>query len=181
LSPTSVLREAASGSSGISRRCERSWGYLWSHCCGIAVAFLALGLLDLIGLIGLITHLAYTGTFSTSLAPPDTSALGPLSVFVPVVGGLIVGVMARVGSERIRGHGIPEAMETILLRGSRMEPRLAVLKPISSAVSIGTVARSARRDRSSSLAERPAASPVSCFISPQRSGDAYWSPAPRLA
>ena len=46
--------------------------------------------------------------------------------------------MARVGSERIRGHGIPEAMETILLRGSRMEPRLAVLKPISSAVSIGT-------------------------------------------
>ncbi len=57
---------------------------------------------------------------------------------MPVVGGLIVGVMARVGSERIRGHGIPEAMETILLRGSRMEPRLAVLKPISSAVSIGT-------------------------------------------
>jgi chloride channel protein, CIC family len=60
------------------------------------------------------------------------------SVLVPVVGGLIVGVMARVGSERIRGHGIPEAMETILVRGSRMEPRLAVLKPISSAVSIGT-------------------------------------------
>ena len=57
---------------------------------------------------------------------------------MPVAGGLIVGVMARVGSERIRGHGIPEAMETILLRGSRMEPRLAVLKPISSAVSIGT-------------------------------------------
>jgi chloride channel protein, CIC family len=102
---------------------------------GVAVAFLALGLLDLIGLI---THLAYTGTLSVSLAPPDTSVLGPLSVLVPVAGGLIVGVMARVGSERIRGHGIPEAMETILLRGSRMEPRLAVLKPISSAVSIGT-------------------------------------------
>ena len=64
--------------------------------------------------------------------------LGPLSVLIPVAGGLVVGLMARVGSERIRGHGIPEAMETILLRGSRMEPRLAVLKPISSAVSIGT-------------------------------------------
>ncbi|MBA3806871.1 MAG: chloride channel protein [Solirubrobacterales bacterium] len=102
---------------------------------GVAVAFLALGLLDLIGLI---THLAYTGTVSTSLAPPDTSVLGPWSVLVPVIGGLIVGAMARFGSERIRGHGIPEAMETILLRGSRMEPRLAVLKPISSAVSIGT-------------------------------------------
>ncbi len=102
---------------------------------GVLVTFLALGLLDLIGLI---THLAYTGTAGTSLAPPDTSVLGPWSVLVPVAGGLIVGAMARFGSERIRGHGIPEAMETILLRGSRMEPRLAILKPISSAVSIGT-------------------------------------------
>jgi chloride channel protein, CIC family len=102
---------------------------------GVAVAFLALGLLDLIGLI---THLAYTGTIATSVTQPDISLLGGWSVLVPVLGGLIVGLMARFGSERIRGHGIPEAMETILLRGSRMEPRLAVLKPVSSAVSIGT-------------------------------------------
>jgi H+/Cl- antiporter ClcA/CBS domain-containing protein len=102
---------------------------------GVIVTLLALGLLDLIGLI---THLAYTGTVSSTLSPPDTAVLGPFSVLVPVVGGLIVGLMARFGSERIRGHGIPEAMETILLRGSRMEPRLAVLKPVSSAVSIGT-------------------------------------------
>ncbi|MGH2834353.1 MAG: chloride channel protein, partial [Solirubrobacteraceae bacterium] len=102
---------------------------------GGLVALFALGLLDLIGLI---THLVYTGTLSTTLAPPDVSVLGAASVLVPVVGGLIVGLMAKVGSERIRGHGIPEAMETILMRGSRMEPRLAVLKPISSAVSIGT-------------------------------------------
>ena len=108
---------------------------LLAPAIGAAIALLALGLLDLIGLI---THLAYTGTLSTSLSEPDPSMLGPWSVLVPVLGGLIVGVMARVGSERIRGHGIPEAMETILLRGSRMEPRLAVLKPISSAVSIGT-------------------------------------------
>jgi CIC family chloride channel protein len=102
---------------------------------GAAVAVLALGLLDLIGLI---THLVYTGTLATGIERPDVHALGTWSVLVPVAGGLVVGVMARVGSERIRGHGIPEAMETILLRGSRMEPRLAVLKPISSAVSIGT-------------------------------------------
>ncbi|HEY1457011.1 MAG TPA: chloride channel protein, partial [Solirubrobacteraceae bacterium] len=102
---------------------------------GVAVTLLALGLLDLIGLI---THFVYTGTIATSIGAPDISGLGPLSVLVPVVGGLIVGLMARYGSERIRGHGIPEAMETILLRGSSMEPRLAVLKPISSAVSIGT-------------------------------------------
>lgn len=102
---------------------------------GGATTFLALGLLDLIGLI---THLAYTGTLSSTLAPPDVGVLGPFSILVPVAGGLIVGLMARYGSERIRGHGIPEAMETILLRGSRMEPRLAVLKPVSSAISIGT-------------------------------------------
>lgn len=101
---------------------------------GAVVAGVALALLDLIGAIG---HLVYTGTLSTSIAPIDTGVLGPLSVLVPVAGGLIVGAMAKLGSERIRGHGIPEAMETILLRGSRMEPRLAVLKPVSSAVSIG--------------------------------------------
>lgn len=102
---------------------------------GAAVTVLALGLLELIGLI---THLLYTGSVATSIAEPDISVLGAWSVLVPVAGGLVVGAMAKLGSERIRGHGIPEAMETILLRGSRMEPRLAVLKPVSSAVSIGT-------------------------------------------
>jgi len=102
---------------------------------GAATAVVALGLLDLIGLI---SNLAYAGRWSTALTAPDPHVLGPLSVLVPVAGGLLVGLMARVGSERIRGHGIPEAMETILLRGSRMEPRLAVLKPLSSAISIGS-------------------------------------------
>ncbi|HVW18423.1 MAG TPA: chloride channel protein [Solirubrobacteraceae bacterium] len=101
---------------------------------GVAVAVAALGLLDLIGLI---TNLVYAGRWDAALVAPDTSRLGAASVLVPVAGGLVVGLMARFGSERIRGHGIPEAMETILLRGSRMEPRLAALKPISSAVSIG--------------------------------------------
>lgn len=108
---------------------------LMAPLVGVGVTALALGLLELIGVI---THLVYTGTLATSTARPDVSVLGPASVLVPVAGGLVVGLMAKLGSERIRGHGIPEAMETILLRGSRMEPRLAVLKPLSSAVSIGT-------------------------------------------
>lgn len=102
---------------------------------GAAVAGLALGLLDLIALL---THLLYSGTLSVKAVSPSTHTLGVFSVAVPVLGGLVVGLMARFGSERIRGHGIPEAMETILLRGSRMEPRLAVLKPLSSAISIGS-------------------------------------------
>ena len=57
---------------------------------------------------------------------------------MPVVGALIIGLMARYGSERIRGHGIPEAIEAILINGSRVEPKVALLKPLSSAISIGS-------------------------------------------
>ncbi len=102
---------------------------------GATVALAALALLDLIGLI---TNLVYFGRWSTAFVAPDPDRLGVWSILVPVAGGLVIGLMARFGAERIRGHGIPEAMETILLRGSRMEPRLAVLKPLSSAISIGT-------------------------------------------
>src|SRR5690606_27418279 len=64
--------------------------------------------------------------------------LGAWVVLVPVIGSLIVGLMARYGSERIRGHGIPEAIEAILLRGSAIQPRVALLKPVATAVSIGS-------------------------------------------
>src|SRR5213079_1252852 len=69
---------------------------------------------------------------------PAGNHLGIYSVLVPIVGALIIGVMAKYGSERIRGHGIPEAIESILLNGSRIEPKVAILKPISSAISIGS-------------------------------------------
>lgn len=106
-----------------------------SPVAGALAAGAALALLDLIGLV---MHLAYSGTVGFNLAVPGTTRLGPWSVLVPVAGGAVIGAMAYWGSERIRGHGIPEAMETILVGGSRVEPRLAILKPISSAVSIGT-------------------------------------------
>ena len=69
---------------------------------------------------------------------PAGHHLGPFVILVPVVGALIIGVMARYGSERIRGHGIPEAIEAILINGSRVEPKVALLKPLSSAISIGS-------------------------------------------
>jgi H+/Cl- antiporter ClcA/CBS domain-containing protein len=69
---------------------------------------------------------------------PDQHRLGYFVVLVPMIGGVIIGLMARYGSEKIRGHGIPEALEAILFGRSRMEPRVAVLKPLSSAISIGT-------------------------------------------
>ncbi len=102
---------------------------------GVISAFVALILLRLIGLF---TNLAFFGRWSTALVSPVGNHLGIFEIFIPVIGGLIIGVMARYGSERIRGHGIPEAIEAILINGSKVEPKVAILKPISSAISIGT-------------------------------------------
>ncbi len=102
---------------------------------GILSTFVAWALLRLIGFF---TNLFYFGRVSTVLVSPAGNHLGWLSVLVPVGGGLIIGFMAYYGSERIRGHGIPEALESILINGSKVQPRLAVLKPVSSAISIGS-------------------------------------------
>ncbi len=98
----------------------------------------ALVALALVRLIGLFTHLFYFGTWDGTLVSPAGHHLGLVALLVPVAGGLIVGVMARYGSERIRGHGIPEALEAILIGQSRMSAQIAVLKPLSSAIAIGT-------------------------------------------
>src|SRR6185437_262561 len=90
-------------------------------------------------LIGLVTHLAYFGTWVPHMVSPAGSPLGLWAALVPVAGGLVVGLMARFGSEKIRGHGIPEAIEAILIGGSRMHPTVARLNPLSSAISIGSV------------------------------------------
>jgi H+/Cl- antiporter ClcA/predicted transcriptional regulator len=95
--------------------------------------------LALLRLIGLITNLVFYGRDSTSLVAPGATHHSPLLVlFAPVAGGLVIGLMARYGSEKIRGHGMPEAIESILTGGSRVQPRVAVLKPVSAAISIGT-------------------------------------------
>ncbi|MGC0771504.1 MAG: chloride channel protein [Candidatus Acidiferrum sp.] len=92
----------------------------------------------LTALIGLITNLSFFGRFSFAFSSPAGNHLGWYVIFIPVIGGLIVGIMARFGSEAIRGHGIPEAMEQVLLGGSRIPPRLTFLKPLSAAIAIGT-------------------------------------------
>ena len=102
---------------------------------GVISALVALALLRLIGFF---THLFYYHAIDSRLVSPADNRLGVWALLVPIVGGLIVGLMARYGSERIRGHGIPEALEAILIGQSRMSARVAVLKPLSSAISIGT-------------------------------------------
>ncbi|MGH7107053.1 MAG: chloride channel protein [Acetobacteraceae bacterium] len=92
----------------------------------------------LLKLIYLVTNLAYFGEFTFIVQPFSKSPLGYAMVVVPVIGGLIVGLMARYGTDKIRGHGIPEAIEAILLGRSRLDLKVTILKPTSSAIAIGS-------------------------------------------
>ncbi|MGE5626285.1 MAG: chloride channel protein [Bacillota bacterium] len=104
-------------------------------CIGAAGAVLAWTLFHLIGLF---TNLFYYHRLAWDFVSPADAHLGTWALFAPALGGLIVGFLARFGSERIRGHGIPEALEAILYGKSIMQPKIAVLKPLSSAVVIGS-------------------------------------------
>ncbi|WP_243286355.1 chloride channel protein [Geothrix terrae] len=102
---------------------------------GVAAGYLAE---LLVRLIGLVTNLAYHHRFSTEFASPAGHHLGWPAIFIPAAGGILVGLMARYGSRAIRGHGIPEAMEQVLLNESRIPARITFLKPLSAAIAIGT-------------------------------------------
>ncbi|MGF6351055.1 chloride channel protein [Variovorax sp. W2I14] len=92
----------------------------------------------LLDLIRFFTNLFFFQTFSLADRSPATHTLGAWVIVVPVIGGLIVGLVARYGSDKIRGHGIPEAIEAILFGKSKMSPKVAVLKPLSSGIVIGS-------------------------------------------
>ena len=108
---------------------------LMSVGVGIVASLSAVVLLKLIAFV---TNFAFFHRWSLEDAVPAQNALGIWVIFVPVVGGLVVGFMARYGSKAIRGHGIPEAMEQVLVNDSRIPARLTFLKPVSAAISIGT-------------------------------------------
>jgi len=102
---------------------------------GILAGIIAYLLYDLIGLF---TNLAYYHQWSFHFRSPENTLLGPWIIVTPVIGGLLVGFMAKYGSPKIKGHGIPEAMEAVLTSRSRIEARVAILKPLSAAIAIGT-------------------------------------------
>jgi chloride channel protein, CIC family len=136
LGPTLDAADVPAEARSVDRR------VIWISVLAMGVA-LAAGLAAqvLTRLIALITSLAYFGRWShwsPALVSPADNHLGWAAVAVPVVGGLIVGVMARYGSKAIRGHGIPEAMEQVLTNQSRIPARITFLKPLSAAIAIGT-------------------------------------------
>ncbi len=109
--------------------------------CVLAIFIGGLGELAawcLFKLIGFFTNLAFYERFSFAFVPPTTAHVGWWVLLIPVGGGIVVGLMARFGSEMIRGHGIPEAMASALFHESKIPYRVAVLKPLSTAINIGT-------------------------------------------
>lgn len=102
---------------------------------GVFVGVIAKLLHDLIGLV---THVLFYQQLRPEIVSPLDSPLGVLIIFIPALGGLIVGAMAKYGSHLVRGHGIPEAMEAVLQNKSRISPKVAILKPLSAAFSIGS-------------------------------------------
>ncbi|MFT0168614.1 chloride channel protein [Paraburkholderia mimosarum] len=109
-----------------------------SALAAVIGALATLAAFVLLSLIHWFTNLFFFGQFSFADRSPALNTLGPWVIVVPVIGGLIVGMMARFGSEKIRGHGIPEAIEAILFGKSRMSPKVAILKPLSSGIVIGS-------------------------------------------
>ena len=114
------------------------------HVIKISLLSILLGIISglvaqvLTKLIGFITNLSFYGKFSAEFVSPANNHLGLFVIIIPIVGAIIVGLMARYGSKGIRGHGIPETMEQVIFNESRIPPRLTFLKPISAAISIGT-------------------------------------------
>jgi len=120
-------------------RVEANARVVWLSTLGVLLGLVAAVIArGLTALIGLVTNVAFYGRLSAATEGPAYNHLGWLVVVVPVIGGLVVGAMARYGSAAIRGHGIPEAMEQVLFNESRIPVRMTFLKPVSAAISIGT-------------------------------------------
>jgi H+/Cl- antiporter ClcA len=107
------------------------------YCLAVAIAVSFIAKV-LVSLINLVTNIAFFGSFSINFNSPANNHLGVWVMVIPVIGGLVVGLMALYGSKAIRGHGIPEAMEQILVNESNIKPAITILKPVSSAIAIGT-------------------------------------------
>jgi chloride channel protein, CIC family len=111
------------------------WMSLLAALVGVLAGLIAYVLYDLIALF---TNLTFYHTVSLHFRSPEQTTIGPWIILMPVIGGVIVGFMAKYGSSKIKGHGIPEAMEAVLTSRSRIEAKVAILKPLSAAIAIGT-------------------------------------------
>ncbi|HTA28145.1 MAG TPA: chloride channel protein [Bacteroidia bacterium] len=138
--PISISMEPLLEEEGIARRHTIKLTRLLYICSLAILNALLVSVIAkvMVALINLVTGISFYGTISTGETSPVGNHLGIWVIFIPVIGGIIVGIMARFGSAAIRGHGIPEAMEQVLTNQSKINPIVTLLKPISAAFSIGT-------------------------------------------
>lgn len=124
---------------GVSISPQAGYRLAWVSLLAAGVGLIA-GLIAflLYNLIGLFTNISFYQVWSFHFRSPEANQLGPWVIVMPVIGGLIIGLMVKYGSEKIEGHGIPEAMEAVLTSRSRIEAKVAILKPLSAAIAIGT-------------------------------------------
>ncbi|WP_008587312.1 chloride channel protein [Niabella soli] len=137
ISPTLQATMNDENSENQDRKNNRRLVYISSLAITVGIVISLIAKL-LIYLIDLVTNISFFGQFSVANVSPAGNHLGPWVIIVPAIGGLLVGFMALYGSRAIRGHGIPEAMEQILTNDSKIKPTITYLKPISSAIAIGT-------------------------------------------
>lgn len=130
-----ALRQARTKPQSGTDKKRLLWITVLAVASAVVIGFLAKGMLMLIDLI---TNLCFHGSFTLEYVPPGHNQLGWWVVLVPTMGGVVVGLMALYGSKAIRGHGIPEAMEMILTNQSKIKPAITWLKPVSSAITIGS-------------------------------------------
>jgi chloride channel protein, CIC family len=131
-SPAHVKRNAQPGQVGSYRI---GWMSLLAALVGILAGLIAYLLYDLIALF---TNLTFYHVSSIHFRSPEHTTIGAWVILMPVIGGVIIGFMAKYGTSKIKGHGIPEAMEAVLTSRSRIEAKVAILKPLSAAIAIGT-------------------------------------------
>jgi CIC family chloride channel protein len=138
--PISPLLSAIESGEGGAKKALLLKGRLIRICIMSVIVAIAISFIAkfLVTLINFVTNVAFYGEAGLGFHSPAGNHLGPWVILVPAIGGVIVGFMALYGSKAIRGHGIPEAMEQILVNESRIKPSITFLKPISSAIAIGT-------------------------------------------
>ena len=102
---------------------------------GLVSGYVALGLLDLIYLL---TGLFFHGQWALRPWTPLNHSIGAWVILIPIIGGVLVGLMIHLWEPTLKGHGIPEAMQAVLMDKSIVRARVALLKPLATALAIGT-------------------------------------------
>ena len=116
-----------------ARLTEHTFMIIVAIIIGVIAGYAAVGIRFLIEEF---SHLSYPG--DGNVLENIMSNPWYVIILVPTIGGLIVGPLIYFFAPEAKGHGVPEVMQAILLKGGRIRPRVALVKALASAITIGT-------------------------------------------